>query len=89
MRECIELIRISEEDLAKYRELVHVAQNAPVMTLRSDLPTFSETAWKNVQYFMKDMAEKYNYPYDKHVINMKNGDILTIKEAQQMEKKEK
>ena len=79
--------RLTEVDLAKYRELVHVAQNTPVITMKSGEEDWATRAWRNVQSYMQEMAKKYEYPYDKHIINMKTGEILTIKQAEELEKK--
>lgn len=77
---------LSNEDLERYKELVREASNTPVITFQSGEKDLATLAWERVQYFMQDMANKYDYDYTGHVINMKNGEIVTIEEAKQIEK---
>ena len=79
------MIKLSEEELDKYRDLVKDAQTTPVILI-GDVD-MSAQAWNRVQYFMRDMATKYKYDYMSHVINMKTGDIITIEEAKELERK--
>ena len=79
------MIKLSEEELNIYRDLVKGAATTPVILI-GDVD-MSAQAWNKVQYFMRDMAVKYKYDYMSHVINMKTGEIITIEEAEELESK--
>lgn len=50
---------ITEAEYAKVLEMRVHAENAPVMTVRSDLPTFAESARKDYFTFTQGLAVKY------------------------------
>jgi hypothetical protein len=78
-------MKLDKQDLIEFQKLVKDAKNAPVIIMKLGEKSWAEQAWDRVQYFMKDMAKKYNYDYDNYVINTKTGEIITIDEARKHE----
>jgi hypothetical protein len=53
---------LTAEELAEVKELAEQASRAPVMTVRSDIPTFSEMAWKRAQDRVNELAVAHGLP---------------------------
>ncbi len=53
---------VTSEELAELKKLAEDASHAPVMTVRSDIPTFAESAWKRLQDRINKLAVAHGLP---------------------------
>lgn len=52
----------TKEETERCHELAQEARRTPVMTLSSDQPSFSETAWKRVNETVHELALAHGLP---------------------------
>ena len=71
------MIKLSEEDTANLLRLYDKANNAPLIRFSSDSAGPSELAHEELTNFMKKMAKKYHYDYEKNAISGK-GEVVPI-----------
>lgn len=53
---------VTAEELAELKALAEHARHAPVMTVRSDIPTFSESAHRRLQNRINELAVAHGLP---------------------------
>lgn len=69
---------VTPEELAELLELAKDAREAPVMTVRSDLPTFAESAEKRLHDRINELAAARGLARDdwNYGVNSKTGEVL-------------
>lgn len=55
-------IFVTSEELAELKRLAEEARHAPVMTVRSDIPTFAESAQRRLQNRVNALAVAHGLP---------------------------
>jgi GTP:adenosylcobinamide-phosphate guanylyltransferase len=69
----------TEEERKELQELANEAARTPVITLRSDMPSFSATAWKHVHDRVYAVALSKGLPEIEGYYGMNfEGEFLTI-----------
>ena len=83
------MIKLSEEDNRKLRELHIRAQNTPVVSMTGSADAdWSRLAWNVVSQFQQELGAKYGYDWQTHAITH-DGKVLTLEEAEKYKNKNK